>query len=71
MAHDAAVMVPASFVISSVNYQGCGNDGRVQHDAYIDQSTAAAIAYGLDREGSGERNALIYDIGGGTFDVSC
>ena len=37
----------------------------------IDERTAAAIAYGLDREGSGERNALIYDIGGGTFDVSC
>merc|ERR1711988_1794392 len=32
--------------------------------------TAAAIAYGLDKKGSGERNILIYDMGGGTFDVS-
>ena len=30
----------------------------------------AAIAYGLDKKGSGERNVLIYDMGGGTFDVS-
>merc|ERR1712217_598116 len=30
----------------------------------------AAIAYGLDKKGSGERNILIYDMGGGTFDVS-
>ena len=37
----------------------------------MDERTAAAIAYGLDREGSEERNALIYDVGGGTFDVSC
>merc|ERR1712199_20572 len=32
--------------------------------------TAAAIAYGLDKKASGERNVLIYDMGGGTFDVS-
>merc|ERR1712032_1675232 len=31
---------------------------------------AAAIAYGLDKKGTGERNILIYDMGGGTFDVS-
>merc|ERR1712076_104917 len=30
----------------------------------------AAIAYGLDKKGAGERNVLIYDMGGGTFDVS-
>merc|ERR1712066_511093 len=34
------------------------------------EPTAAAIAYGLDKKGSGERNILIYDMGGGTFDVS-
>ena len=31
---------------------------------------AAAIAYGLDKKGQGEKNVLIYDLGGGTFDVS-
>merc|ERR1711962_468429 len=32
--------------------------------------TAAAIAYGLDKKVSGEKHVLIYDLGGGTFDVS-
>ncbi|KAM9242631.1 LOW QUALITY PROTEIN: heat shock 70 kDa protein 6 [Dugong dugon] len=36
----------------------------------INEPTAAAIAYGLDRWGAGERNVLIFDLGGGTFDVS-
>ncbi|XP_006772899.1 PREDICTED: heat shock 70 kDa protein 1-like [Myotis davidii] len=36
----------------------------------INEPTAAAIAYGLDRTGKGERNVLIFDLGGGTFDVS-
>eukprot|EP01083_Nonionella_stella_P027692 76265_1 len=35
----------------------------------INEPTAAAIAYGLDKKG-GERNILIFDLGGGTFDVS-
>lgn len=36
----------------------------------INEPTAAAIAYGLDKSGSGEHNVLIFDLGGGTFDVS-
>jgi len=36
----------------------------------INEPTAAAIAYGLNRKGSGEMNVLIFDLGGGTFDVS-
>jgi len=36
----------------------------------INEPTAAAIAYGLDQKGSEERNILIFDLGGGTFDVS-
>lgn len=36
----------------------------------INEPTAAAIAYGLDKKGKGERNILIFDLGGGTFDVS-
>jgi L1 cell adhesion molecule like protein len=36
----------------------------------INEPTAAAIAYGLDKKGKGEKNILIFDLGGGTFDVS-
>jgi len=36
----------------------------------INEPTAAAIAYGLDKKASGETNVLIFDLGGGTFDVS-
>ncbi|CCX06963.1 heat shock protein 70 family [Pyronema domesticum] len=36
----------------------------------INEPTAAAIAYGLDKKQAGERNVLIFDLGGGTFDVS-
>ena len=38
----------------------------------INEPTAAAIAYGLDKKsgGRGEKNVLIFDLGGGTFDVS-
>ncbi|XP_056397251.1 heat shock 70 kDa protein-like [Hyla sarda] len=36
----------------------------------INEPTAAAIAYGLDKGSRGERNVLIFDLGGGTFDVS-
>ncbi|KAL2133451.1 hypothetical protein VTI74DRAFT_2337 [Chaetomium olivicolor] len=36
----------------------------------INEPTAAAIAYGLDKKVEGERNVLIFDLGGGTFDVS-
>jgi len=39
----------------------------------INEPTAAAIAYGLDKKSNmaGERNVVIFDLGGGTFDVSC
>ncbi|XP_075873101.1 heat shock 70 kDa protein 1-like [Nelusetta ayraudi] len=36
----------------------------------INEPTAAAIAYGMDQGKSGERKVLIFDLGGGTFDVS-
>jgi molecular chaperone DnaK (HSP70) len=36
----------------------------------INEPTAAAIAYGLDQKVTGERNVLIFDLGGGTFNVS-
>lgn len=36
----------------------------------INEPTAAAIAYGLDKKEKGEKTVLIFDLGGGTFDVS-
>ena len=36
----------------------------------INEPTAAAIAYGLDNTSSSEKNILVFDLGGGTFDVS-
>merc|ERR1712054_110101 len=69
--NDAVVTVPAYFNDSQRQAtkdagQICGmNVLRI-----INEPTAAAIAYGLDKKGSGERNVLIYDMGGGTFDVS-
>lgn len=36
----------------------------------INEPTAAALAYGLEKNLTGERNVLIFDLGGGTFDVS-
>ena len=36
----------------------------------INEPTAAALAYGLDKNHTGEKNVLIFDLGGGTFDVS-
>jgi molecular chaperone DnaK (HSP70) len=35
----------------------------------INEPIAAAIAYGLDKKVNGEHNVLIFDLGGGTFDV--
>lgn len=36
----------------------------------INEPTAAALAYGLQNDKDGERNVLVFDLGGGTFDVS-
>jgi molecular chaperone DnaK len=36
----------------------------------INEPTAAALAYGLDKEGSDDQTILVFDLGGGTFDVS-
>ena len=39
------------------------------HQSYV--PTSAAIVYGLDKKGAtGEKNILIFDLGGGTFDMS-
>ena len=36
----------------------------------VNEPTAAALAYGLDREGGRDETVLVFDLGGGTFDVS-
>merc|ERR1719468_933716 len=69
--NDAVVTVPAYF--NDAQRQATKDAGAISGMNFkriINEPTAAAIAYGLDKKGTGERNILIYDIGGGTFDVS-
>jgi len=68
---DAVVTVPAYFNDSQRQAtKDAGTISGLNVLRIINEPTAAAIAYGLDKKGSGERNVLIYDMGGGTFDVS-
>jgi len=69
--NDAVVTVPAYFNDSQRQAtKDAGTISGLNVMRIINEPTAAAIAYGLDKKGSGERNVLIYDMGGGTFDVS-
>jgi L1 cell adhesion molecule like protein len=68
---DAVVTVPAYF--NDSQRQATKDAGMIcglNVLRIINEPTAAAIAYGLDKKGHGERNVLIFDLGGGTFDVS-
>merc|ERR1712054_188990 len=68
---NAVVTVPAYFNDGQRNAtKDAGRISGLNVLRIINEPTAAAIAYGLDKKGSGERNILIYDMGGGTFDVS-
>jgi len=68
---DAVVTVPAYFNDSQRQAtKDAGAISGLNVLRIINEPTAAAIAYGLDKKGCGERNVLIYDMGGGTFDVS-
>ena len=68
---DAVVTVPAYFNDSQRQAtKDAGAIAGLNVLRIINEPTAAAIAYGLDRKASGERNVLIFDLGGGTFDVS-
>ena len=68
---DAVVTVPAYFNDSQRQAtKDAGTISGLNVLRIINEPTAAAIAYGLDKKGSGEKNILIYDLGGGTFDVS-
>ena len=68
---DAVITVPAYF--NDAQRQATKDAGTIAGlnvMRIINEPTAAAIAYGLDKKGSGEKNILIYDLGGGTFDVT-
>jgi len=70
---DAVVTVPAYF---NDQQRNCTKDAGIiaglNVKRIINEPTAAAIAYGLEKknQNSGEQNVLIFDLGGGTFDVS-
>lgn len=68
---DAVVTVPAYFNDSQRQAtKDAGTIAGLNVLRIINEPTAAAIAYGLDKKAGGERNVLIFDLGGGTFDVS-
>lgn len=69
--NDAVIMVPAYFNDSQRQAtKDAGAIAGINVLRIINEPTAAALAYGLDKNLSGEKNVLIYDLGGGTFDVS-
>merc|ERR1712125_207604 len=68
---DAVVTVPAYFNDQQRQAtEDAGTIAGLNVKRIINEPTAAAIAYGLDKKDQGERNVLIFDLGGGTFDVS-
>lgn len=68
---DAVVTVPAYFNDSQRQAtKDAGTISGLNVLRIINEPTAAAIAYGLDKKVGAERNVLIFDLGGGTFDVS-
>ncbi|KWU41802.1 heat shock cognate 70 [Rhodotorula sp. JG-1b] len=68
---NAVVTVPAYFNDSQRQAtKDAGTISGLNVLRIINEPTAAAIAYGLDKKSEGEKNVLIFDLGGGTFDVS-
>ncbi|XP_075970906.1 major heat shock 70 kDa protein Ba-like [Anticarsia gemmatalis] len=68
---DAVITVPAYFNDSQRQAtKDAGAIAGLNVLRIINEPTAAALAYGLDKQLQGERNVLIFDLGGGTFDVS-
>jgi L1 cell adhesion molecule like protein len=68
---DAVVTVPAYFNDSQRQAtKDAGVIAGLNVLRIINEPTAASLAYGLGNQGEGERNVLIFDLGGGTFDVS-
>ncbi|GFW53200.1 heat shock protein 70 B2 [Trichonephila clavipes] len=68
---DAVITVPAYFNDSQRQAtKDAGKIAGLNVLRIINEPTAAALAYGLDKDLRGEKNVLIFDLGGGTFDVS-
>ena len=69
--NDAVITVPAYFNDSQRQAtKDAGIIAGINVLRIINEPTAAAIAYGLNKKASEEKNVLIFDLGGGTFDVS-
>eukprot|EP01122_Echinamoeba_exundans_P006866 TRINITY_DN1_c0_g6_i1.p1 TRINITY_DN1_c0_g6~~TRINITY_DN1_c0_g6_i1.p1 ORF type:complete len:669 (-),score=258.74 TRINITY_DN1_c0_g6_i1:147-2153(-) len=68
---DAVITVPAYFNDSQRQAtKDAGSISGLKVHRIINEPTAAALAYGLQTAKSGEHNVLVFDLGGGTFDVT-
>jgi len=68
---EAVITVPAYF--NDSQRQATKDAGRIaglEVKRIINEPTAAALAFGLDKVSAGDRKIAVYDLGGGTFDVS-
>ena len=68
---EAVITVPAYF--NDSQRQATKDAGRIaglEVKRIINEPTAAALAYGMDKSGAADRKIAVYDLGGGTFDVS-
>ena len=68
---EAVITVPAYFDDSQRQAtKDAGKIAGLEVKRIINEPTAAALAYGLDKEGKQDEKIAVYDLGGGTFDVS-
>ena len=68
---EAVITVPAYFDDSQRQAtKDAGKIAGLEVKRIINEPTAAALAYGLDKEGKTDEKIAVYDLGGGTFDVS-
>ena len=68
---EAVITVPAYF--NDSQRQATKDAGRIaglEVKRIINEPTAAALAFGIDKAGKGDRKIAVYDLGGGTFDIS-
>ena len=68
---EAVITVPAYF--NDAQRQATKDAGRIaglEVKRIINEPTAAALAYGIDKTGKNDQKIVVYDLGGGTFDVS-